>query len=122
VLFKNRQPNFCHICQKRLNIIYFFCFAHQELIFLNKCISVHRVGNTATFFFNYILSELLGLLDWPQGKTILTLRMRISGTSPHFCWPEREETDGNDTQYNGAAGQVVVPGRRVVQPHVGIIT
>lgn len=41
---------------------------------------------------------------------------------PHFCWPEREEADSNDAEDDGGAGDVVVPGRRVVQPDVRLIS
>ena len=42
--------------------------------------------------------------------------------APHFSWPQWEEADGDDAQDDGTAGQIVVPRRRVVQPHVGVVT
>ena len=39
----------------------------------------------------------------------------------HDGRPEREETDGNDSENDGGASDPVVPRRWVVQPHVGVL-
>ena len=49
-------------------------------------------------------------------------RMPRTVFSPHFCGPEREEADGDDAEDDSAASQVVIPGRRVVQPHIRVVT
>jgi hypothetical protein len=66
------------------NFIYSFCFAHQELIFLNKCI-VHRVGNNATV----LISFCQNCRDYSTGLWNLSVFTRfviyLSGLQDMLC-------------------------------------
>jgi hypothetical protein len=81
------SQNFVKICNNKKKLCFTICFAHQELIFLNKCISVHWVGNTAFVLISYYQNccdYYTGL--WIYCPRVLPQYQFYSGSDNGWTW------------------------------------